>query len=91
MLSLSRKVGESIYIGDDIIITVQSVKGGSVSLNLQVPDDVNIVRAEIRGKYTPEEIAERRASRQRNAEDKPSKEVSVGFVGQKMIDLTRKS
>lgn len=47
MLVLSRKVGESIQIGDDIFVSVVEVKGGRVRLSFDAPKDVKIIREEI--------------------------------------------
>ena len=47
MLVLSRKTGERIHIGDDIIIEVRRVAGNRVSLALEAPADVRILRGEL--------------------------------------------
>lgn len=47
MLVLSRKVGEEIRIGNDIIVKVNRIAGGRVSIGVQAPDDVKIVRGEL--------------------------------------------
>jgi len=47
MLVLSRKVGERIYIGDDIQLVVVSVRGDKVGIGLQAPKEVVIKREEI--------------------------------------------
>ena len=47
MLVLSRKMGERIHIGDDIIIEVRRVAGNRVSLALEAPADVRILRGEL--------------------------------------------
>ena len=49
MLVLSRKVGETILIGDNIAVTVVQVGPGSVRLGVEAPQEVVIVREEIRG------------------------------------------
>jgi carbon storage regulator len=51
MLVLSRKKEERILIGKDIVITVVKVTGGKVSLGIDAPGDVTILREEIAGKY----------------------------------------
>ena len=48
MLVLSRKTGERIHIGDDIIIEVRRVAGNRVSLAFEAPTDVRILRGELR-------------------------------------------
>ena len=47
MLILTRKVGESVLIGDDISITVLSVRGKQVKLGVQAPKEVSVHREEI--------------------------------------------
>ncbi|AXH82369.1 TPA: carbon storage regulator CsrA [Haemophilus influenzae] len=47
MLILTRKVGESILIGDDISITVLSVRGNQVQLGVEAPKEVSVHREEI--------------------------------------------
>ena len=44
MLILTRKVGESVLIGDDISITVLSVRGNQVKLGVQAPKEVSVHR-----------------------------------------------
>lgn len=47
MLILTRKVGESVLIGDDISITVLSVRGNQIKLGVQAPKEVSVHREEI--------------------------------------------
>ena len=47
MLALSRKVNESIMLGNDIEITVLEVKGEQVKLGIKAPKNVHILRKEI--------------------------------------------
>lgn len=58
MLILTRKVGESVLIGDDISITVLSVRGNQVKLGVQAPKEVSVHREEIyqRIQQTKEEL-----------------------------------
>ena len=48
MLVLSRKVGETIQIGNNITITVTQVKGNRVKIGVDAPDNVRIVRGELK-------------------------------------------
>jgi carbon storage regulator len=48
MLVLSRKPGEDIQIGQDIIITLVEIKGNRVRLGIRAPESVNILRGELR-------------------------------------------
>lgn len=47
MLVLSRKVGEKIVIGDNITITVSRIAGNRVTLGIDAPSDVHILRGEL--------------------------------------------
>ncbi|ARU60429.1 carbon storage regulator [Tumebacillus avium] len=47
MLVLSRKVGESIRIGDDVIVTVVEVKGDQIRLGIEAPKQVKVHRQEV--------------------------------------------
>lgn len=47
MLVLSRKVNEIIKIGDNVVVTVLSVKGGTIRLGIDAPKDVSILRGEL--------------------------------------------
>lgn len=47
MLILTRRIGESVMIGDDISVTVLDVKGNQVRLGVNAPRDVGVHREEI--------------------------------------------
>lgn len=47
MLALSRKLGESIVIGNDIEITILEVKGDQVKIGINAPKSISIYRKEI--------------------------------------------
>jgi carbon storage regulator len=47
MLVLTRKVGESIRIGNDVTVQVLAIRGGQVRIGLAAPADVRIFREEI--------------------------------------------
>jgi len=47
MLVLTRKVGESIAIGDQITIKVLEVKGSNIRVGIEAPSDFRIYREEI--------------------------------------------
>ena len=47
MLILTRRVGESIRIGDEISVTVLGVKGGQVRMGFNAPKDVAVHREEV--------------------------------------------
>ena len=49
MLVLSRKVGERLVIGGNITVVVNRVAGNRVTLGIEAPDTVRIVRGELEG------------------------------------------
>jgi carbon storage regulator len=54
MLVLSRKLGEKIYINDNICITVVDIDRGKIRLGIEAPRDVPIFRQElIAGHHAP--------------------------------------
>ena len=61
MLVLSRKIGEKIHVGNDITIEVRRVAGNRVTLAVEAPRDVRILRGEL--KEAAEEFESRPARR----------------------------
>jgi len=47
MLILTRRVGESLMVGDEITVTVLGVKGNQVRIGVSAPKDVAVHREEI--------------------------------------------
>ncbi len=47
MLVLSRKEGEKIHIGDNIVVEVRRVSGNRVTLAIKAPGHVRILRGEL--------------------------------------------
>ncbi len=47
MLILTRRVGESLIIGDNVNVTVLGVKGNQVRIGVNAPKDVSVHREEI--------------------------------------------
>jgi carbon storage regulator len=64
MLILTRRVGETVVIGDEVQVTVLGVKGNQVRLGVNAPRDVSVHRQEIYERIQKEQGgngAERRA------------------------------
>ena len=51
MLSLSRRPGEKILIGENIEVIVSGISGGKVSLAIKAPKEVQIMREEIINRF----------------------------------------
>ena len=47
MLVLTRKLGESIVIGDNIKVTITDIKNGQIKLGITAPKDVTVNREEV--------------------------------------------
>ena len=47
MLVLTRKLGETIVIGDDIVIKVVDIHGKQIRLGIDAPTEISIFRGEI--------------------------------------------
>ncbi len=47
MLILTRRSGESLYLGDNIKVTVLSIQGKQIKLGLDVPREMTVYREEI--------------------------------------------
>ena len=48
MLILQRKEGESLFIGEDVEVTIVSVDGGRVRLAIRAPREVPVLRGELK-------------------------------------------
>ncbi len=47
MLILTRKINESVFIGNNIIVRVIDIKGGQIRMGIEAPRDVSVHREEI--------------------------------------------
>ena len=56
MLILTRRVGETLMIGDDVSITVLGVKGNQVRIGIDAPREVAVHREEIYKKINAAEL-----------------------------------
>ena len=59
MLILTRRVGETLMIGDDVAVTVLGVKGNQVRIGVRAPRDVSVHREEIYARIRGEEDADK--------------------------------
>jgi len=69
MLVLSRKVNEQIVIGDNVRVTVVSIRGNQVRLGFEAPQDVLIFRDELRAGHVGHQHSAEAAE---EAVDRPS-------------------
>jgi carbon storage regulator len=59
MLILTRKVGETLMIGEDVTVTVMAVNGTQVRIGINAPKDVAVHREEIYERIKEEKTQQR--------------------------------
>ena len=59
MLILSRKVGETLMVGEDVTVTVMAVNGNQVRIGINAPKDVEVHREEIYERIKEEKTQQR--------------------------------
>ena len=64
MLYLTRKIGESVIINDDIVVTVIEVRGKSIKLGFTFPPEASVLRREIHERIQAENRAAMGAGQQ---------------------------
>lgn len=62
MLILTRRISESVIIGDDVKITVLGVKGSQVRLGIDAPKSVSVHREEIYERIQQEKTGDESSS-----------------------------
>ncbi|NVM21127.1 MAG: carbon storage regulator CsrA [Desulfobacterales bacterium] len=63
MLVLTRKVGEKINIGDDIVLSVLEINRGNVRLGIDAPRNVTVLRQEVYERIKAENVKSAQGSK----------------------------
>ena len=58
-LVLTRKVGESIMIGDEVTVTLVGIQGNQAKLSFNAPNDISIFREEVLARILADEQIKR--------------------------------
>ncbi len=74
MLVLSRKINESILIGENVHITILETRKGNVRIGIDAPRDIQISRPDKTPKTIPQEVSSQENPRE-------SKQHSLAFCG----------
>ena len=84
LLTLTRKLGESIRIGDDIVVIVKEIKGKQVRIGIEAPRDVYVCREELFQK-----IEEANRSAMSSSTDSISSDDSLAALGNLLLSKQR--
>lgn len=60
MLILTRRVGETLNIGDDVSLTVLGIKGNQVRIGIKAPPDVAVHREEVAERLRQGEVSRKK-------------------------------
>jgi len=74
MLILTRRVGETLKVGNDVDVTVLGVKGNQIRIGIKAPKNVAVHREEIFDRIQREAALAERADQLKGAAQKPKSE-----------------
>lgn len=85
MLVLTRKIGQSIRVGDDILIKIVEIEGSQVKIGIDAPKGIAIFREELYEKLKESNIEAMNASKEIKLENLiyDAKKISINREGEK--------
>ncbi len=86
MLVLSRKIGQEIVVGDSVRITVTKVSGNRVTLGVDAPDHVRILRGELAPIVCAFETGEEEKEEEEEEEIPDASAQTIAMVGEDVAE-----
>jgi carbon storage regulator len=87
MLILTRKPGESLYIGDNVKVTIVEIKGHQIRVGIDAPPELRIYREEIYQQIIEEN---KKAAEAVSASAAGLESLSTAWSGRKQVDPSKK-
>ncbi len=71
MLILTRRVGETLMIGDEVSVTVLSAKGNNIRIGINAPKEVSVHREEVYQRIAHQNTEEKNADKETKSTELP--------------------